>query len=83
MNLTNSRARTWLVDRGRKAVAAGQARSVVVKRDGRVVVQVPLVAGVAGLVPAALLAPEVAVLAAAAALLARCSVEVVHRTDGP
>lgn len=81
MSRGNSRVSNWVLDQGRRAVAAGQARSVVVKRGEKVLVQVPLITGVAGLVPAALLAPQITVLAAAAALLARCKVEVVPTTD--
>jgi hypothetical protein len=81
MSGINSRPRNWLVDKARKVVAAGNARSVILKREGRVVAEVPLTASVAGLVPAMLLAPEVTTAAVILAVLARCTVEVRRTTD--
>lgn len=60
----------------KEIVAKGNVRSVVVKHDGKVVVEFPLTVGVVG----TLLAPQVAVLGTLAALLTQCSIEVV-RTD--
>jgi hypothetical protein len=83
MSGINSRPRNWLVDKARKVVAAGNARSVILKREGKVVVEVPLTAGVAGLVPAALLAPELTTAAVLLALLGKCTVEIRRKTDDP
>jgi hypothetical protein len=83
MNETNSRRRGWRVESVRKALAAGAAHSVVLTRDGKVVVQLPLTTSVAALVPAALFAPQLVAGAAIVALLAKCSVKVVRSADRP
>jgi hypothetical protein len=66
----------WLLTNVRKVVAAGNARSVILKRDGKVVVEVPLATSVLGLVPAVVLVPELTAVAAIVALAARCSIEI-------
>jgi|SwirhisoilCB1_FD_contig_61_2918204_length_370_multi_3_in_0_out_0_1 hypothetical protein len=83
MNEINSRRRGWLPESLRKVLAAGTARSVVLTRDGKVVAQLPLTTSLAGLVPAALFAPQLLASAAIVALLAKCSVEVVRTADRP
>ena len=83
MSGANPRPRNWFVDKARKVVAAGNARSVILKREGKVVVAVPLTASVAGLVPATLLAPELTTAAVILALLGKCTVEVRRTTDHP
>ncbi len=82
MNQAYSHPRDWLVDRARQVLAAGNARHVVLKRNGRVVVQVPLTAGVAGLVPAVLLAPELTVAAVILGLAAKYTVKVERKAEG-
>ncbi len=66
-----------LVDTIRKLVEAGNVRRVIIKHDGRVVVEFPLTAGVVG----TLLAPQVAAIGAVAALLTESTIEII-RTGG-
>ncbi len=82
MSQANSRPRDWLVARARRALAAGNARRVVLKRNGQAVVQVPLTAGMAGFVPAVLLAPGLTVAAVVLGLAAKYTVTVERKTEG-
>ena len=66
-----------LVDTVKNLVAAGNVRAVVVKHDGKPVVEFPLTVGVIG----TLIAPQLAGLGAIAALLTECSVEVIRTTE--
>ncbi len=52
----------------------GRVRHIRIKHEGRVVLEVPLALGVAGVV----LAPSLAAIGALGALLAQCSIEVVR-----
>lgn len=63
-----------MLDRFRELIAAGNARSVIIRRHGQVVAEFPLTVGVVGTI----LAPQVAALGAIAALLSESSIEVVH-----
>jgi hypothetical protein len=63
-----------LLDKVSELVAAGNVRSIIVKHDGKVVVEIPLTVGVIG----TLLAPQLAALGAIAALLTESTVEVVR-----
>jgi hypothetical protein len=83
MNEAVAGSRNWLVDRVRRAVAAGDARLVLFKCRGSVVVEVPLTTSIAGLLPAAVLVPRLTAAAAIVALLAGCTVEVVPATPRP
>ena len=61
-----------LVDAVRKLVHEGNVRRVIIKQDGRTVVEFPLTVGVVGTV----LAPVLAAVGAIAALLTECTLEV-------
>ena len=63
-----------LIDKVNEVVAAGNVRKVIVKHDGKVVVEFPLTVGVIG----SLLAPQLAALSAIAALVTECSIEIVR-----
>ena len=65
-----------LLDKVSELVAAGNVRSIIVKHDGKVVVEFPLTVGVIG----TLLAPQLAALGAIAALLTESTIEVVRTT---
>ena len=67
-----------LLDKVNEIIAAGNVRKVIVKHDGKTIVEIPLTIGLIG----TLLAPQVAALGAIAALVTECSIEVV-RTDVP
>lgn len=62
----------------RRIVAEGNVRSIVVRRDGRVVVSFPVTVGVVG----AVLAPQIAFFGTIAAVLTQCTIEVIHE-DAP
>jgi hypothetical protein len=67
-----------LLDRAKGLAAESLVRRVGVRRDGRTLVGFPLAVGIG----AALLAPRLAALAMAAALLTGCTVS-PERDDGP
>jgi hypothetical protein len=55
----------------------GSVRQIRVKQDGRVILEIPLALGFAGVV----LAPTLAAIGAMGALLAQCSIEVVRQEE--
>ena len=61
-----------LVDAVKRIVHEGNVRRVILKQDGRTVVEFPLTVGVIGTV----LAPILAAVGAIAAVLSECTVEV-------
>ncbi len=61
-----------VAERLKQLVSAGNARRIVVKQKGRTVAEFPLTVGLVG----AVLAPFIAAVAAFAALLSHCSIEV-------
>ena len=61
-----------VAEKVRQVVHEGNVRRVVVKHEGRTVAEFPLTAGVVG----AVLAPVLAAIAAVAALLKDCTIEV-------
>lgn len=83
------RGRTWqeeltatgdeVVARVKELIEAGNVRRVIVKHDGRTLLELPLTLGVVG----TLLAPQVAALGAMAALLTRCTLTVEREESGP
>jgi Domain of unknown function (DUF4342) len=67
-----------LVEKVTELIAAGNIRRIIVKHDGRTIVEIPLTIGVIG----TLLVPQVAALGAIAALITECTIEVI-RTNVP
>ena len=67
-----------LVDAVKKLLHEGNVRRVIIKHDGRTVAEFPLSIGVLG----AVLAPELAAIAAIAAVVKECTVE-VERAEPP
>jgi len=61
-----------LLDRVKEIIAAGNARSIVIKQDGRRIAEFPLTIGVVG----AVFAPVLAAVGALAAVLSKCTIEV-------
>ena len=61
-----------LLDQVRKILEQGNARSIVIKQDGRRVAEFPLTVGVVG----AVFAPVLAAVGALAAVLSKCTIEV-------
>lgn len=67
-----------LVDAVKKILHEGNVRRVIIKHDGRTIAEFPLTVGVLG----AVLAPELAAIAAIAAVVKECTVE-VERAQPP
>lgn len=65
-----------LVEKVKELVKKGNVTKVRVKQDDKVLVEVPVTAGVVG----AVLAPQLAVIGAVAALVSKCTVE-IERMD--
>ena len=61
-----------LLDRVTKIIAEGNARSIVIKQEGRKVAEFPLTVGLVG----AVFAPVLAAVGALAAVLSKCTIEV-------
>ena len=61
-----------LLDQVKKIIAEGNARSIVIKQEGRRIAEFPLTVGVVG----AVLAPVLAAVGALAAVLSKCTIEV-------
>lgn len=70
-----------LLGKVKELIHEGNVRRIRIKQDGRVILEVPLALGVAGVV----LAPTLAAIGAMGALLAQCSIEVVRfeRSSAP
>ena len=66
-----------MLEKVNELIAAGNVRRIVVKHDGKTLVEVPLTVGVIG----TLLAPQVAVLGVVAALVTDCSLVVVRTVE--
>jgi hypothetical protein len=61
-----------VVDTVKSLVDKGNVRSIVIRRDGRTIAELPLTVGVVG----ALLAPQLVLLGVVVAMLAQCSIEI-------
>lgn len=60
-----------LIDKFKELVKKGNVTKIRVKQDDKVLVEVPVTAGVVG----AVLAPQLAIIGAVAALVSKCTVE--------
>ena len=67
-----------LLAKVKELIHEGNVRRIIIKQEGRTIVEFPLTVGVVG----AVLAPALAAIGAIGALLAQCSIEVV-RADVP
>lgn len=67
-----------LLTRVREVIHEGNVRRIIIKQDGRTLLEIPLTVGVAGVV----LAPVWAAIGVLGALIAQCSIEVV-RSNSP
>jgi hypothetical protein len=61
-----------LVEKIKEIVHKGNVSRIKVKQDDKILVEIPVTAGLVG----ALLAPQLAIIGAVAALISRCSVEI-------
>jgi len=68
---------TQLLEKVNDIIAAGNVRRIVVKHEGKTLVELPLTVGVIG----TLLAPQVAVLGVIAALVTDCSLLIVRSEE--
>ncbi len=71
-----------LVDKIREIVEEGNARRIIIKREGRTILEFPLSVGVGGAAAAVLIAPTLAALGAVGALVSDVKV-VIERTAKP
>ncbi len=67
-----------LLSKVKEVIHEGNVRRVIIKQDGRTLLEIPLTFGVAGVV----LAPVWAAIGVLGALIAQCSIEVV-RAESP
>ncbi|HYH02867.1 MAG TPA: DUF4342 domain-containing protein [Bacillota bacterium] len=67
-----------LVDKVKEVVRKGNVTRIKVKQDDKVLIEIPVTAGVVG----ALVAPQLTVIGAVAALISRCTVE-IERAETP
>jgi hypothetical protein len=72
-----------LVDRVNRLIEEGNVRRIILKQDEKVLFEIPLSAGVAVGVVTLVFAPVLAAVAAAAALVAKCTVVVERVEDVP
>ncbi len=68
-----------LVDKVREIIEEGNARRIIIRRDGRTVMEFPLSVGVGGATAAIVLAPTLAAVGAFAALVSEVEI-VIERT---
>jgi hypothetical protein len=67
-----------LLSKVKELIHEGNVRRIIIKQEGRTIVEFPLSVGLVGVV----LAPTLAAIGAIGALIAQCSIEVV-RTEQP
>lgn len=67
-----------LVDKVREIIEEGNARRIIIRKDGRTVMEFPLSVGVGGATAAILLAPTLAAVGAFAALVSEVEVIIEH-----
>src|SRR5450432_3532241 len=63
-----------LLSRVKEIIHEGNVRRIIIKQDGRTLLEIPLTFGVAGVV----LAPVAAAIGVLGALIAQCSIEVIR-----
>ena len=66
-----------LLGKVKELIHEGNVRRIIIKQDGRTLLEIPLAVGVAGVI----LAPVVAAIGVLGALIAQCSIEVVRSTS--
>ena len=67
-----------LVDKVREIIEEGNARRIIIRKDGRTVMEFPLSVGVGGATAAILLAPTLAAVGAFAALVSEVEIIIEH-----
>lgn len=72
-----------LVEKVREVLEEGNARRVLIKKDGRTVIEFPLSVGVGGATAALFFAPTLAAIGAFAALVTDVTVQIERDPDDP
>ena len=67
-----------LLTRVKELIHEGNVRRIIIKQEGRTILEIPLTVGVVGV----LVAPVLAAIGAIGALIAQCSIEVI-RSEPP
>ena len=67
-----------LVDKVREIIEEGNARRIIIRKEGRTVMEFPLSVGVGGATAAILLAPTLAAVGAFAALVSEVEIIIEH-----
>lgn len=67
-----------LVEKIKELARKGNVTRIRVKQDEKIIVEIPVTAGVVG----ALLAPQLAIIGAVAALISRCTLEIERAESG-
>jgi hypothetical protein len=70
-----------LVDKVREIIEEGNARRIIIRKDGRTVMEFPLSVGVGGATAAIVLAPTLAAVGAFAALVSEVEVVIERSMD--
>lgn len=70
-----------LVDKVREIIEEGNARRIIIRKDGRTVMEFPLSVGVGGATAAIVLAPTLAAVGAFAALVSEVEVIIERAAD--
>ena len=76
-------AGSQLVDKLKDLTHEGNIRSIKLKHDGHVLVEVPLTAAVGVGAITTLIAPQIAILGAIAGVVTHCTLEIVHYGEPP
>ena len=72
-----------LVEKVREVIEEGNARRVLIKKDGKTVIEFPLSVGVGGATAALFFAPTLAAIGAFAALVTDVTVQIEHVPGEP
>ena len=66
-----------MIEKIKESIKKGNVTKITVKKDGNVIMNIPITAGAIGTV----ISPEIAILGAGAALLSKCTFEII-KEDG-
>ena len=90
---TKTNPRTWkeelsvagnqLADEAKRLVHEGNVRTLRIKHDGKVLVEIPVTAAAGVGAVTVLIAPQIAILGAIAGVLTHCTLEIEHAGEPP
>jgi len=78
-----SLAGNQLADEAKRLVHEGNVRTLRIKHDGRVLVELPVTAAAGVGAVTVLVAPQIAILGAIAGVLTHCTLEIEHTGEPP